>query len=418
VARARPWWSLDEAARRGQADPITDMAEADAEVERLLALAVRERMVADVPLGAFLSGGLDSSAVVALMQAQSARPVRTFTIGFDNVAFNEADAAALVARHLGTDHTELRLSPAEAQAAIPELADVWDEPFADESQLPTLLISRLARRHVTVALSGDGGDEVFGGYRRHVFARYAAPLLPLPWPVRQAGAGLLGALAFLHPDHRNALPKLTRTLTAPDEDALYGALTGVGGTWHASDPAGTPGLATLADRIMLRDIRRYLPGDILVKLDRASMAVGLEARSPLLDHRLLEFAWRLPVQSKITHGRGKWPLRRLLRRHVPAEILARPKHGFNVPVGAWLRGPLRPWAEDLMAEPRLRRHGLLDPLATRRCLLRHITGEPGQDYRLWAILMVQAWLESARGPRQLAAQRPVLPSLPQVDLVT
>ncbi|PPQ32206.1 asparagine synthase (glutamine-hydrolyzing) [Rhodopila globiformis] len=409
-SRISCWWSLDEVVRDGLRNPLPDSStDVDAELEQLLTRAVRERMVADVPLGAFLSGGLDSTTVVALMQAQASRPVRTFTIGFDDDEFDEAAAAAAVARHLGTDHTELRLSPAEAQSIIPTLANVWDEPFADESQIPTLLVSRMARRHVTVALSGDGGDEAFGGYWRHILAMRFETVFRLPGAVRSVAAGALRAMdsdrlralvdhlpGTALPTHLKRLPKMAQVLGAPDEDTLYDRLLARGGSTSWTSNGVPPGihLPSLADRIMLRDMRRYLPGDILVKLDRASMAVSLEARCPLLDHRLLEFAWRLPIRQKIRYGRGKWPLRRLLSRHVPDDILRRPKHGFDVPVGDWLTGPLRPWAEDLLTETRLRRYGLLDPMSVRRCLERHMRGQGDHAYQLWAMLMVQSWLDA------------------------
>ena len=409
--RISRWWSVDQVAQAGLRHPLKgDDTEIDAELERLLAIAVRERMVADVPLGAFLSGGIDSAAVVALMQSQSLRPVRTFTIGFDVDTFDEASAAAAAARHLGTDHTELRVSSKEAQSVIPTLAEVWDEPFADESQIPALLLASMARQHVTVALSGDGGDEAFGGYWRHIFAMRYAPALRLPGRLRGIGVVALQAMdkAVRHAsaDRVRAtdlakrlglsrLPKLALVLGAGDEDALYRRLVSLGGELFVpANNLASADLPSLADRIMLRDMREYLPGDILVKLDRASMAVSLEARCPLLDHRLLEFAWRLPAGQKIRHGKGKWPLRRLLSRYVPDDVLQRPKHGFDVPIGNWLRGPLRPWAEDLLTEARLRRHGFLDPATVRGCLQRHMSGRGDQAYQLWAMLMVQSWLDA------------------------
>ncbi len=423
-SRISCWWSVEQVAQAGLQNPLPDAdAEVDTELERLLNQSVRERMVADVPLGAFLSGGIDSTTVVALMQAQASRPVRTFTIGFDVDAFDEAAAAAAVARHLGTDHTEFRMSPAEAQSVIPDLADVWDEPFADELQIPTLLVSRMARRHVTVALSGDGGDEAFGGYWRHIMASRFEHVLGLPGTVRGLAGG---ALRMMNSDlmHKlvgrlpttalakgvSRLPKLAQVLEAHDEDAVYNRLLAhhAGTSWKSNGYPQGVHLPSLADRIMLRDMREYLPGDILVKLDRASMAVSLEARCPLLDHRLLEFTWRMPARQKIRHRKGKWPLRRLLSRHVPEEILQRPKHGFDVPVGDWLRGPLRPWAESILTETRLQRHGLLDPATARRCLERHIRGQGDHAYQLWAMLMVQSWLDANHAePRRYDDAPPV-----------
>ena len=416
--KATRWWSLRGAVEAGQRDPFKGDEQAlDVELETLLQAAVNDRMVADVPLGAFLSGGVDSSLVVALMQARASRPVRTFTIGFDTPEFDEASTASLVARHLGTDHTALRLQPAQVRDMLPDLPDVWDEPFADESQIPTLLVSQLARRHVTVALSGDGGDEVFGGYARHVQAARYDPLLRLPSGVRRFGARTLG---LLHPElvrHLQCNPataalagrlgvgrvaKLAEALNAESEEAFYAGLLRLGTQMPAARfgprAAATemPPLSGLAERIMFRDTGRYLPGDILVKLDRASMAVGLEARCPLLDHRVAEFAWRLPLRHKIHGGSGKRPLRRLLRRYVPEPVAARAKHGFNVPIGEWLRGPLRPWAEDTLTEARLRRHGLLDVAHVRDCLARHVSGAQDHAYALWAILMVQSWLDTSQ----------------------
>ncbi|MGD0104512.1 MAG: asparagine synthase (glutamine-hydrolyzing) [Rhodopila sp.] len=416
--KATRWWSLRDVVEAGQRDPFKgDEHALDAELETLLQTAVNDRMVADVPLGGFLSGGVDSSLIVGLMQAYSSRPVRTFTIGFDTPEFDEANAAALVARRLGTEHTALRLRPAQVWDMLPDLPDVWDEPFADESQIPTLLVSRLARQHVTVALSGDGGDEVFAGYTRHIQAARYDPLFRLPAGLRKFGARTLG---LLHPDLVRQLQsnpgtaafadrlgvgriaKLAEALNAESEEALYAGLLRLDAampvTRFGEGTAGTtmPALPSLAERIMFRDTGRYLPGDILVKLDRASMAVSLETRCPLLDHRVVEFAWRLPLHHKIHRGSGKRPLRRLLRRYVPEQIAARAKHGFNVPVGEWLRGPLRPWAEDTLSESRLRQHGLLDVAYVRNCLARHISGAQDHTYALWAILMVQSWLDASQ----------------------
>jgi asparagine synthase (glutamine-hydrolysing) len=409
------WWSLAETAQRSQQD-LHNLKEAELEMEldRLLRLAVRERMVADVPLGAFLSGGIDSSAVVALMQAQSSRPVRTFTIGYREGEYNEADDASRVAQHLGTEHTEFRLTPAEVCGVIPELPRIWDEPFADESQIPTFLVAQLARKHVTVALSGDGGDESFGGYTRHFTAPCLALIFGLPLKARRAAAS---ALLMLSQDARlrlfRALPlpalrraasdsnlqKLVQILVVTDERELYERLISF---WSA--PALTdrracgvdsvPPLRDLASRFMYRDMAGYLPGDILVKLDRASMAVSLEVRCPLLDHRLVEFAWRLPTAVKVRSGKGKWLLRRVLRRYLPEVFFERPKHGFNVPIGAWLRGPLREWADALLAPPQLGDKGFLDPGRVQTCWHEHLSGRRDRAYELWAILMVEAWLKA------------------------
>lgn len=418
--RVHDWWSLAEVAEQGQ-QHLLDLTETgfETELDRLLRLAVGERMVADVPLGAFLSGGIDSSTVVAMMQAQSSRPVRTFTIGYQEAQYDEADDAARVAQHLGTEHTEFRLTPAETCAVIPELPRIWDEPFADESQIPTLLVARLARRYVTVALSGDGGDESFGGYTRHVMAPRLAFLFGLPLRPRRAAAA---ALSMLSPEAQErllrALPlpaalrrrlsghdfrKFVQLLDVTNECDLYERLTSLGAASvsaapRASSGAPPPPLRDLAARLMCRDMAGYLPGDILVKLDRASMAVSLEARCPLLDHRVIEFAWRLPTSLKIRDGKGKWLLRRVLRRYLPEPLFERPKHGFNVPIGAWLKGPLRDWAEELLAKPRLRGEGFLDPERIHACWHEHSSGRRDRTYELWAILMVEAWAEAMARP--------------------
>lgn len=415
--RTRSWWSLADIAEAGQRRPLAlKVPELESELDWLLRVVVRERMVADVPLGAFLSGGIDSSTVVALMQVQSPRPVRTFTIGYCEASYDEAFHASRVARHFGTEHTEFRLTPSEALAAIPELPEVWDEPFADESQIPTLLLSRLARQHVTVALSGDGGDECFGGYARHFMSTYifglprmsrriAASTLRLLDPARWQV--LLRALPLPTAVHSilsgTNLQRLIPLLAVANERELYDQLI----TFHPNPV--TPGRAGLTldhtpplrdpiGRLIYRDMVGYLPGDILVKLDRASMAASLEARCPFLDHRLVGFAWRLPTAVKVRNGQGKWLLRRVLRRYLPKPLFERPKQGFNVPIGAWLRGPLRDWAEDLLDAHRMRSDGFLDVQRVDSCWQAHLSGQSDRARELWAILMVQAWLDAARKP--------------------
>ena len=417
-ARVRPWWSLADVAMAGQRSSATpDPMALESELDTLLLRAVRERMVADVPLGAFLSGGIDSALIVALMQAQASRPVRTFTIGFGEARYDETEDAAGIARYLGTEHTEFRLTAADALAIIPDLPRIWDEPFADESQIPTLLVSQLARRHVTVALSGDGGDECFGGYVRHVLSSRLDRVFRVPAGLR---AGAAGALDWLGPDAwdgllrtlrvpgglRRALggerlQKLVRVLGAGDEDQLYQRLITLGQGSMALCPgaqtmSATPPLASTADRFMYRDMAGYLPGNVLVKLDRASMAVGLEARCPFLDRRVVAFAWRVPTALKVRDGKGKWLLRQVLRRYLPESLFERPKHGFDVPVGAWLRGPLRDWAEDLLDEGRLREEGLLDPVQVRARWRAHLGGQSDHGCELWAVLMAEAWLRVTR----------------------
>jgi asparagine synthase (glutamine-hydrolysing) len=422
-AEPRAYWSAREVAERGMAAPFagTEAEAADA-LEALLRDAVGLRMIADVPLGAFLSGGIDSSTVVALMQAQSARPVKTFSIGFQDGGYDEARHAAAVAAHLGTEHTELYVTPEDALAVIPRLPSMYDEPFADSSQIPTFLVSQLARRHVTVALSGDGGDELFAGYNRHLWGkRVGRAVRRVPRPLRALGAGALTALSprgwdrlyrgvapVLPPSLRQRVPgdkmhKLAAVLPADGPLDLYRRLAS-----HWKEPAsvvpgatepptlltrpGGAALRGLTAQMMYWDLTTYLPDDILTKVDRASMAVGLEARVPLLDHRVVEFAWTVPLHMKLRDGQGKWLLRQVLYRHVPQSLVERPKMGFGIPLDAWLRGPLRGWAEDLLDEGRLRREGFLDPVPVRRLWAEHLSGRGGWQYHLWDVLMFQAWL--------------------------
>ena len=424
----KPWWSLAEAAQAGQTAPLSgDDAALTEALDGLLRTAVGQRMVADVPLGAFLSGGIDSTTVVALMQALSDRPVRTFTIGFAEEGYDEAGHAGKVARHLGTDHTTWRITPAEARSVIPALPGIWDEPFADESQIPTFLVSQLARQHVTVALSGDGGDECFGGYRRHLMASRLGAVFGLPRPLRAAGGA---ALRLLHPNASGRLlaglrrslsgrdlNKLAALVEAGDETALYERLISLtdhpavlGGDRSPDHFDAVP--ADLPGRLMYRDMMRYLPGDVLVKVDRASMAVGLEARAPLLDHRVVEFAWRLPAHVKVRGSTTKWLLRQVLRRYVPDALFERPKAGFTVPIGAWLRGPLRQWAEDLMSTSRRVNDGTIDHALVEVLWRDHVTGRADRGHELWAVLMLQAWLAAASG-RALAGSVTMLPAVPR-----
>ncbi|MGQ9371635.1 asparagine synthase (glutamine-hydrolyzing) [Azospirillum sp. A39] len=413
------YWDLAAAVRDGRAGRLAlSDEEATDRLEALLMDAVGRQMVADVPLGAFLSGGIDSSTVVALMQAQADRPVRTFTIGFHEAGFDEADAARAVAAHLGTDHTELRIEPRHALEVIPGLADWYDEPFADSSQIPTFLVSRMTRRAVTVALSGDGGDELFAGYNRYFWgAGLWRRLGPLPAGLRAAGAAAIRAVppggwdALFAPLPERLRPrlagdklhKLAGVLGADGPDALYrrlithweepDALVRGGREPHGLlwDEAVAERVPDFVERMQYLDAATYLPDDILVKVDRASMAVALEARVPLLDHRVVEFAWRLPLSQKIRGGKGKWLLRQVLDRHVPRALVERPKMGFGVPIDAWLRGPLRDWAEALLDERRLREEGLFDPAPIRTRWAEHLSGRRNWQYLLWSVLMVQAW---------------------------
>jgi asparagine synthase (glutamine-hydrolysing) len=390
-----------------------------------------------VPLGAFLSGGIDSSLVVALMQARSFTPVRTFTIGFGEAEWDESAHAAAVARHLGTDHTAARLSAADALALVPSLPELFDEPLADPSGLPTLLVSRVARRDVTVALSGDGGDELFAGYHRYVQGEAAIRhALRVPRWFRVAGAAGVrrvppaawdGAFRRLGPlvppSMRHRLPgdklhKLAALVAESGAPRMYRALVS---QWNdparvvpgAIEPEGAAEAALaraplpLLERMLLADQLGYLPDDLLAKVDRASMAVGLEARVPLLDHRVVELSWRLPRPLKLRGTEGKWILRRILHRYVPPSLVDRPKMGFSVPIGAWLRGPLRPWADDLLSADSLRRGGLIDPAPVRAAWAEVRAGWGRAELAVWAVLVFQAWharwMESAPAPLLHAA---------------
>ncbi|WHZ20046.1 MAG: Asparagine synthetase [glutamine-hydrolyzing] [Rhodanobacteraceae bacterium] len=436
TAATRTWWSAREAAEAGVADRLrlSDSEAADA-LERVLRDAVALRMEADVPLGAFLSGGVDSSLVVALMQAQSSRPVQTFSIGFHEKGYDEAVHAGAVAKHLGTEHHELYVTAQDALDVVPTLPEIFDEPFSDSSQIPTFLLSQLARRQVTVSLSGDGGDELFGGYLRYFKARDIERCLG--WmPDRMRGhaarslsrhAGFYGSLlagvnrclparARLKRPH-SKVGVLASMLEAGPQEQRYRALMShvrnpAAIVLHAGEPDTElshpllgPGVSENIERMMYSDLVTYLPGDILTKVDRASMAVSLEARVPLLDHRVVEFAWRVPLAQKVRRGQGKWLLRQVLYRHVPRQLIDRPKMGFGVPIGAWLRGPLRDWAEALLDERRLREEGYFDPAYVRKMLADHVAGRVNEGGRLWDVLMFQAWLaEAARKPLHTYAE--------------
>lgn len=428
TAEPRPYWSLGDVIRTARARRF-DGGEPEAieQLDRLLRQSIRGQMVADVPLGAFLSGGIDSSTVVALMQAQSERAIQTFTIGFHEQAYDEAVYAKAIAHHLGTDHTELYVAPADAIAVIPRLPTLYDEPFADSSQIPTFLVAQLARRSVTVSLSGDGGDELFGGYNRYFLARAIWQRMGrLPRPLRKTVARGITACApttwdrmfgairaalpgALRPRHfGDGLYKLAVILHADGPDEIYHRLVS---HWEQPDrvvrgavepltsltnTAAWPELGDYTERMMYLDAITYLPDDILVKVDRACMAVSLEARVPLLDHRVIEFAWSLPLAFKVRNGDGKRLLRRVLNRYVPNELVDRPKMGFGVPIDHWLRGPLRDWAESLLDERRLRLEGFFDPGPIREKWLEHLSGANDWQYLLWDVLMFQAWREHNR----------------------
>jgi asparagine synthase (glutamine-hydrolysing) len=414
------YWDFNSAVYRGQNAPKIDEPQVHRDFEMLLKDAVLKRMDADVPMGAFLSGGIDSSTIAALMQAQSSRPVRTFSMGFHEKAYNEAEHGKAIAAHLGTDHTELYVSPENALALVPQLAHIWDEPFADSSQIPTLLLCELTRKYVTVSLSGDAGDELFGGYNRYFQAtRLQQALARWPKGLRQFGAwasrqprvgNIVGMLNDVLPSRyrqmavRDRLPKLASLLETNSEDALYRRLVS-----HFEQPEtiviGAHEPKTLLDqhvfasldfahRMMALDSLTYLPDDILVKVDRASMAVSLEARVPFLDHRLVEFAWTLPLSAKITGSTGKHIVRELLYKYVPKSLVDRPKMGFGVPIEAWLRGPLKPWAEALLDEHRLRQDGIFHPEPILKMWHEHKHGLRRWHSQLWTILMFQAWWSS------------------------
>ena len=421
----RRWWSLADVVTAGGPARLGEVpGDAVDHLEELLGDAVALRLQADVAVGAFLSGGIDSSAVVALAQARGTGPVRTFTVAMPDIGFDEAPEAAAVAAHLGTEHTEVALSVTDALAVIPRLGTVYDEPFGDPSALPTLLVSEAAKRFVTVCLSGDGGDEVFAGYNRHVLGpRLWRRLGRLPGPVRRAAAGALvrppgawwdraGGLLPARLQVRNPgdkVEKLSRLLGAPDAAGLYRRLAG---QWE--DPAAVvlgshepptlvdqprrwPPLHDTLEEFLWLDTALVLPDDMLTKVDRASMAASLELRVPFLDHRIVEWAWRLPAAAKLHDGKGKWVLRQVLDRHVPAALVDRPKMGFDPPLGAWLRGPLREWASDLLSPARLALDGWFDPVPVRARWDEHQSGRRNHDYELWSVLMFQSWLDATFG---------------------
>lgn len=423
VSEPKCYWDLSQIAEKGSVETQDDPVALTDKLDLLLRNAVSRRMVADVPLGAFLSGGYDSSTIVALMQAQSSRPVKTFSIGFHERGYNEAPYSKAVAEHLGTDHTELYVTQEEARSVIPHLPRIWDEPFSDSSQIPTYLVSKLTRRHVTVSLSGDGGDELFCGYNRYAFGyqlwkmtRFvpkhlcgilAAMLKKVPMSVLDSAMQCLPP-RMRYQEFGDRLLKFAEVISCKDEDDFYRTLishwkvparlvlNGHEPVTLASDPNLQPALPGFREFMMYLDAMTYLPDDILVKVDRASMAVGLEARVPMLDHRVVEFAWQIPTKFKYRFGMAKWILRQVLYRYVPKEIMDRTKMGFAIPIDHWLRGPLREWAEEMLAEKRLREEGFFDPKTILRMWHEHISNKRRWHNHLWDILMFQAWKGQTR----------------------
>ncbi len=420
-----PYWSVQSIAENGINHPFTGSpSEAIAKLDSLLQNAVSLRMMADVPLGAFLSGGIDSSTIVALMQIQSSQAIKTFTIGFYEDSYNEANHAQAIANHLGTDHTELYLTDKDAIAIIPKLPTLYDEPFADSSQIPTFLVSQLARQQVTVSLSGDGGDELFAGYNRHLWGRnFWQKIGWIPQPLRQIAADTLTSIspqiwdtlfnnfdALIPAKIKQSHPgdkvhKLSNILSISSPKALYRRLVSNYNDLDSLVLAGTEPKTILnsleqwgefadsTQQMLYLDTITYLPDDILVKLDRASMGVSLESRVPFLDHRVVELAWQLPLNLKICQNQSKWLLRQVLAQYVPPHLMERPKMGFAIPLHHWLRGYLRDWAETLLDEQRLKQEGFLNVQPIRQKWEEHLAGDRNWQHYLWDILMFQAWLE-------------------------
>jgi asparagine synthase (glutamine-hydrolysing) len=424
---SKPYWSLNEVVEQSIANPfVGSEEEAISELDALLRDSVKLRMVSDVPLGAFLSGGIDSSLVVALMQDQSKRPIQTFSIGFSEDKYNEAIYAGQIAKYLGTDHTELYLDWKQTMSVIPKLPTMYDEPFSDPSQIPTYIVSELARRKVTVSLSGDGGDELFGGYDRYAGGElFWGKIRKIPYPLRKMVAGLLGPMSNQYGEYpansrkfnfllngnlsnvKNKVNVLSKFLKAENFQNFYKEYFSQwrepeGMVIGASEPKGFSDLTQVkldkipdvVQQMMFMDTVSYLPEDILTKVDRASMGVSLEARVPLLDHRVVEFAWQLPMKYKVKGDKKKWVLRKLLGNYLPNELFERPKMGFGVPVGQWIKGPLREWAEDLLDEKKLREEGYFRSAPIKSAWKMHLSGERNETYRLWSVLMFQAWLRN------------------------
>lgn len=395
---AKAYWSLTEEMEQASHNPFSaSEAEMIDELEALLGQAVANQMIADVPLGCFLSGGIDSTAITLMMQKQSSVPAKTFTIGFDEAGFNEAPHAKAIANHLNTEHTELYVTAKQAMEVIPKLPELYDEPFADSSQIPTYLVAAMAKEHVTVALSGDGGDELLGGYNRHI---HGPPLWNklhyIPRPFRWGLVQAMNCMSFNSSIHQR---KLLQAMTANSEAEFYQSLCSI---WHEPESVVIGGEQSFlsqsvdkpfAEWMMHQDMLTYLPGDILTKVDRAAMGVSLEARIPFLDVEVMKFAWRLPLEMKIRNGQGKWIIRQLLYRHIPQELIDRPKTGFSLPLAQWLRGPLRDWAESLLDESRIRQQGYFHAEPISQAWQELLNGNDYPEARIWNILMFQSWLE-------------------------
>jgi len=416
------WYSISNMAQAGQKNLITDQNDAVDLIEKTLLESVRSQLISDVPLGAFLSGGIDSSVITALMQKVCKDPVKTFTIGFEESSFNEAIYAKEVSRHLGTEHHELYVTSSDAFKVIPHLPTLYDEPFADSSQIPTYLVSKLARESVTVSLSGDAGDELFGGYNRYLWgSRVWNKVRWMPLIVRQTLGVAINKISVNTWDSiGNSLPNSSRVSLMGDKahrmahrlknvkslDDVYHSLVTEGYKEDGlvvNDKAAlitkldnndiVSGIVDSEHRMMLLDSLTYLPDDILTKVDRAAMGVSLETRIPFLDYRVAELAWRLPLDTKINNGETKWPIRQVLYKYVPKVLIERTKAGFAIPVGQWIRGPLREWAADLLNEERIRREGYFNPELVQQLWQQHLSGKYDWTPRLWAILMFQAWLD-------------------------
>ena len=417
----KQWYSLSDVARNSQKNLIKNEKEAIESLEETLLESVRSQLITDVPLGAFLSGGIDSSIIVSLMQRVSKTPVKTFTIGFEESAFNEATYAKGVSKHIGTDHYELYVTANDALKVVPDLPILYDEPFADSSQIPTYLISKLARQHVTVILSGDAGDELFGGYNRYLWGsrvwskvKWVPPSLRsiMGNAVQKIPTSTWDLVGKSLPDKYKvssmgdkAYRMAHRLKTVHSMDDVYHSLVTEGYKEDSVVISDAPGLKSklnscdivsgieeFEQRMMLWDSSTYLPDDILTKVDRATMGVGLEARTPFLSHKVFELAWRMPLDINIKNGEGKWPVRQVLYKYVPKELVDRPKAGFAIPVGHWIRGPLREWAGDLLDETRIKNDGYFDPHQVKQLWRQHLSGEHDWTTRLWAILMFQSWL--------------------------